>query len=217
VWSAATADSFLLPPALSWWRLPLLWVHTGHKFQGPAINIVFFNFLDPKSFAYLEISWLNHSSDSISSFSLINMGPFFRLLTYSLIISFVDGVMALVFGVEGSQSFAWWSPFRGFVFCLTLRAVTRPCFLSTVQPGDSAPQTALTGFHRWSEEQFFSQVNTVVCAHYLALFNCHPSIKQSLSCKELVSVWLLVYFDDNSAIICMGVHRVNLVFYKMKH
>src|SRR5660398_87566 len=88
----------------------------------------FLIFWIPRSFANLEISWLNHSSESIFSFSLINIGPFFRLLTYSLSISFVEGVMALVFGVEGNQSFALWSPFRGLVFCLTLRAVTKPCF-----------------------------------------------------------------------------------------
>src|SRR5659263_592472 len=55
------------------------------------------------------------------------------------------------------------------------------------------------------EDQFFSQVNTVVCAHYLALFNSHPSIKQSFSCKELVSVDFCCCFDSNSANFCMGV------------
>ncbi len=38
------------------------------------------------------------------------------------------------------------------------------------------------------EEQLFSEVDAVMCAHYLALFHCHPSIKQSLGRKELVSV-----------------------------
>ncbi len=80
-------------------------------------------------------------------------------------------------------SFSW--------FCLLLDSESSYKSLFSIPLFDLQVQhfkRSQLSFIDYPEEKFFSDIDIVMSADYLAFFDSHSSIEQRLSCEELVSV-----------------------------